>query len=95
MSANALTAAMDDGRLIRLRTELASVRTSATSAVTSHIIEMAKTLQLRTIAEGVERQEQLDYLRAHGVDLAQGWLFSRALPAAGFIAYRNALRRAG
>ena len=56
---------------------------------------MAKTLQLRTIAEGVERQEQLDYLRAHGVDLAQGWLFSRALPAAGFIAYRNALRRAG
>lgn len=60
---------------------------SATSAVTAHIIEMAKTLRLRTIAEGVERQEQLDYLRAHGVDLAQGWLFSRALPATGFIAY--------
>ncbi|CAG2096501.1 sensor c-di-GMP phosphodiesterase-like protein [Xanthomonas arboricola] len=67
---------------------------SATSAVTSHIIDMAKTLQLRTIAEGVERQEQLDYLRAHGVDLAQGWLFSRALPATGFIAY-HALMRGG
>lgn len=65
---------------------------SATSAVTSHIIDMAKTLQLRTIAEGVERQEQLDYLRAHGVDLAQGWLFSRALPATGFIAYHALMR---
>lgn len=60
---------------------------SATSTVTAHIIEMAKTLRLRTIAEGVERQEQLDYLQAHGVDMAQGWLFSRALPATGFIAY--------
>ncbi|WP_416203782.1 EAL domain-containing protein [Xanthomonas euvesicatoria] len=67
---------------------------SATSAVTAHIIEMAKTLRLRTIAEGVERQEQLDYLRAHGVDLAQGWLFSRALPATGFIAYYAQARSA-
>ncbi|MEF9419771.1 hypothetical protein Xkhy_16175 [Xanthomonas axonopodis pv. khayae] len=67
---------------------------SATSAVTAHIIEMAKTLRLRTIAEGVERQEQLDYLRAHGVDLAQGWLFSRALPATGFIAYHAQARSA-
>ncbi|WP_017162282.1 EAL domain-containing protein, partial [Xanthomonas phaseoli] len=67
---------------------------SATSAVTAHIIEMAKTLRLRTIAEGIERQEQLDYLRAHGVDLAQGWLFSRALPATGFIAYHAQARSA-
>ncbi|MBO9760210.1 EAL domain-containing protein [Xanthomonas phaseoli] len=67
---------------------------SATSAVTAHIIEIAKTLRLRTIAEGIERQEQLDYLRAHGVDLAQGWLFSRALPATGFIAYHAQARSA-
>lgn len=32
------------------------------------------------IAEGVERQEQADYLRAHGCDLMQGYLIARPLP---------------
>ncbi|MGA0561945.1 EAL domain-containing protein [Ancylobacter sp. VNQ12] len=65
-----------------------------TSHVTEHIIQMAGELRLRIVAEGVESETQANYLRQRGVDLAQGWLFSRALPADGFIAYCRANREA-
>ena len=60
---------------------------SATSTVTPHIIDMAKSLNLKIVAEGIEKQAQLDYLLKHGVEYGQGWYFSRALPAEEFIAY--------
>jgi sensor c-di-GMP phosphodiesterase-like protein len=60
---------------------------SATSSVTSHIIDMAKTLKLQIVAEGVETQAQADYLLAREVDFGQGWLFAKALPAEAFIAF--------
>ena len=51
------------------------------------IIDMARRLGLRTIAEGVETTQQADYLLSREVDYAQGWYFSRAMPAAEFIEF--------
>jgi len=44
-------------------------------------IEMGRDLTMHVIAEGVETEEQLDILRLFGCDSAQGYLFSRAVPA--------------
>ena len=51
---------------------------------------MARTLGLATVAEGVETEEQLSWLRQEGCDMGQGYLFGKALPAAAFVALVNA-----
>ncbi|WP_432501528.1 putative bifunctional diguanylate cyclase/phosphodiesterase [Kineococcus arenarius] len=45
------------------------------------VVRAAHTFGLRVVAEGVEEPEQLQWLREHGCDTAQGYLFSRPLPA--------------
>jgi diguanylate cyclase (GGDEF)-like protein/PAS domain S-box-containing protein len=51
-------------------------------AIASTIVSMGRNLRLTVLAEGVETVEQLRLLRNMGCDMAQGFLFSRALPAA-------------
>jgi len=60
---------------------------SATHNVTDHVIEMAKSLRLKIVAEGIEHQEQADYLKARDVDLGQGWLFGKPMEAGDFIRF--------
>ena len=49
------------------------------------IIELSAKLDLGIVAEGIETEEQSDYLAAQGVEFLQGYLFARPLPAAEFI----------
>jgi hypothetical protein len=53
--------------------------------VTPHIIEIAKALKLEMVAEGIETENQETWLRKHGVQYGQGWLYSKALPKTEFI----------
>lgn len=46
------------------------------------IVSMAKEMQIRTLAEGVETQEQYDFLREIGCEKVQGFLFSPPVPPA-------------
>lgn len=53
-------------------------------AITSAIIAMASSLHLNVLAEGVETEEQLAFLRAQGCNEIQGFSFSKPLTAAEF-----------
>lgn len=49
--------------------------------ISTTIISMARGMGMNVVAEGIETEEQLDFLRQHGCDRGQGYLISRPLPA--------------
>jgi diguanylate cyclase (GGDEF)-like protein/PAS domain S-box-containing protein len=68
----------------KLKIDIAFVREVTSNpddaAIVLAIINMAHSLKLQVIAEGVERDAQLAYLRRHGCDEMQGYYFSRPVP---------------
>ncbi|MBS5083600.1 MAG: EAL domain-containing protein [Clostridiales bacterium] len=52
--------------------------------VIRNIITMAKQLKMRTVSEGVEMKEQVDFLRKVGCDIVQGYVFAKPMPLAQF-----------
>ncbi|MBO1520447.1 putative bifunctional diguanylate cyclase/phosphodiesterase [Oceanisphaera pacifica] len=51
----------------------------SSAAIAVAIIALAKSLELKIVAEGIEDHQQLDWLLANGCDFFQGYLFSRPL----------------
>ena len=72
-------------RVSKLKIDRSFIKDSATnpddSAITAAIISMAKSLRLKVIAEGVENEAQMSFLRKHQCDEIQGYYFSKPLPA--------------
>jgi diguanylate cyclase (GGDEF)-like protein/PAS domain S-box-containing protein len=62
-------------------------------AVVASTLALAQGLGTVTTAEGVETEEQLEYLRAAGVDLVQGYLFGRPAPIAQLDLYATLSRK--
>jgi EAL domain-containing protein (putative c-di-GMP-specific phosphodiesterase class I) len=61
-----------------------SLGSQSGSSVVKTIIALARAFNMNTVAEGVEKQEELDFLWHMGCDQSQGYLHSRAVTAAEF-----------
>jgi EAL domain-containing protein (putative c-di-GMP-specific phosphodiesterase class I) len=65
------------------------------SVLVASIVQLARNLGLEPLAEGVETEQQRAFLVEHGCSLGQGFLFSKAVPAAQLeLLYRSARREA-
>lgn len=53
--------------------------------VVSETIRLAKSLNMKTVAEGVELKEQVEFLAAKGCDMIQGYYYSKPLPEGDFV----------
>jgi diguanylate cyclase (GGDEF)-like protein len=71
--------------LSALKVDRSFVRDAETSSeaasIVRAVIDMAQNLHLTVIAEGVETEQQAEFLRRHGCDQAQGYFYGRPVPA--------------
>lgn len=83
-------------RVSRLKIDQSFVRDIMTDAddraIVSAIINLAKSLGVKTIAEGVETADQLEFLKKAGSDEVQGYYFSRPLTADEFAEFCRGYR---
>jgi diguanylate cyclase (GGDEF)-like protein len=61
-------------------------------AVTDAALQLARALDLTVVAEGVEEQDELDYLRRHGCHAIQGYLISKPIPPVEFLTWLTTAR---
>ncbi|MCR4781052.1 MAG: bifunctional diguanylate cyclase/phosphodiesterase [Ruminiclostridium sp.] len=52
--------------------------------VVSEAIKLAKSLNMRTVAEGVEIREQVDFLASQGCDMIQGYFYAKPMPGSDY-----------
>jgi sensor c-di-GMP phosphodiesterase-like protein len=68
---------------------------AVTSNVITHVIDMAHSLELDTVAEGIEHEHQVEWLREHGVTHGQGYYYSKPVTARRFMRYFRRTTRQG
>lgn len=57
------------------------------ASIVAHIVGMAQELQLETVAEGLETNQQIEFFRNLGCDVGQGYGFARPMPQSDFLAF--------
>jgi EAL domain-containing protein (putative c-di-GMP-specific phosphodiesterase class I) len=62
-------------------------RDAQAASIVSAFLELARGLGMTTLAEGIERPEELAFLRQRGCELGQGFLFSKPVPPEEIVAY--------
>ncbi|MEB3100287.1 EAL domain-containing protein [Ferviditalea candida] len=82
----------DRAALVKIdRTFIEDVSTNEdTAAIVTALISMSRQLKIRSLAEGVETREQLEFLKSSGCDQIRGHFVSKSLPADQF---ENLLKR--
>ncbi len=54
-------------------------------AIVANTINLAKKINVTVLAEGVETKQQIDFLKAHGCDMVQGYYYSRPVDPEAFL----------
>jgi sensor c-di-GMP phosphodiesterase-like protein len=60
-------------------------------AIVKTLVDLAGNLRMQIVAEGVEKADQVIYLREHGISAAQGFVFAPPLPGAAFLSLLEAM----
>lgn len=60
-------------------------------AIVKTLVDLASNLRMQIVAEGVEKPEQVIYLREHGISAAQGYIFAPPLPGSAFLSLVEAM----
>jgi sensor c-di-GMP phosphodiesterase-like protein len=60
-------------------------------AIVETLVALARDLRMQIVAEGVERTDQVEYLREHGISAVQGFVFAPPLPGAAFLTLIEAI----